>query len=299
MTTKLLTTRTLLWILGACVFFVLFKTYEADPRTVWSALTLADVWILLFAALVQSTVPFLRAGRWMRLRCSRSDHITFGSALAVTSASAVVASITPARLGEASRLAMKGESGRRALPDLTAEYFADGWILLVLALSFGCVEGKLVSLPVALALGLVLVGVAPHVYALAPRVLKLLPFNRVRAYLDEAKIGEATPWISVLVYGFGIHVVTFGSAVLAFDALSSEVPTLTLIKGLVIGQLVGIFSLLPMGFGTREAGVAGVLALADYSGEDILAALVCHRVITTFVVAAFGVLSIRSLARSS
>ncbi len=261
------------WYYFAGLAAFLLLVARSDPSKINEALAASDTGLLLAAALLSLGVQFVKTLRWMALLRLYGILLPLGSAFSIYLTGTFLGTVTPGRLGDASRIfyLKKRPGGDLPAGQLLANIVADRItdIVTVFLVAFTGVvyylkDHRLWVIPA----GLFTACLVPALYIFRHRALdvigsllrlagKSIPGIHWENHLDEfveglrrlrtAGIASAAGW-NAAAYG-----VFYAAVVLIARSIGITTPVLYLITALSAAMLVSVLPVSVAGIGVRDA----------------------------------------------
>lgn len=253
--------------------------------------------LFLIAALVLETVSMaLKTLKWKTLLSELNPNIPFAELFKIQALGIAVSNITPARVGEATKVLYMEKHGvkkRLTLLTIVWEHLLDIIAIVLFSTLAATVYGSIAAIFLLATLAL-----AALAYNVDFIVKKLSGFKQL-AFLSEftlhkfskKTLGKAM-LITILAWGVELTAVS-----LAFHAVGATLPFTQVIGIYAISIIIGLVSTIPGGLGSLDAAL--FLLLKETVTNNVLAAaIIAARLVTIGWIYAMGAVSALYLHRN-
>ncbi len=250
--------------------------------------------LLLIAALLLETISMaLKTIKWKTLLSEITPDIKFFELFKIQSLGIAVSNITPARVGEATKifyLEKYGVKKRIALLTILWEHLLDVIAIVAFSTLVATVYGSIAL--VFLVATLVIASIAYNIDFI---LTKFSAFKRL-AFLSEFTLHKfskktLTKAMAIALLAWGVELLAVS---LAFHAVGATLPFSQIIGIYAISIIVGLVSTIPGGLGSLDATLF-VLLQTTLPGATLAAAIIAARIVTIGWIYTLGALSFMSL----
>ncbi|MDP3742253.1 MAG: lysylphosphatidylglycerol synthase transmembrane domain-containing protein [Candidatus Micrarchaeota archaeon] len=234
---------------------------------------------LLGAALVLETVSMaLKTLKWKTLVAEINPNINFTELFKIQSLGIAVSNITPARVGEATKvfyLEKYGVKKRITLLTILWEHLFDIIAILMFTTLVASTYGSILFGFLILALLLIVIAYK------ADFVVKKLSHIKQLGFLSEFTLHtfKKKPLATALVIALGAWLAELTAVSLAFKAVGIDLPYTEVIGSYAIAIIIGLVSTVPGGLGSLDATMF-LLLKESAPAATLAAAVIAARIVT-------------------
>jgi len=256
-------------------------------------------YIILCAILINSVIIF-RAIRWKyMISMLKISKISFWQSMKIVGPSFFIASITPSRIGEISKVLLTKDK-KKTLAAFGVEYLGDFLAVLLVPAFFLMIYLQDVkyfliifsSIILALTVMFFLLKNAfiDRIFLLIfPNKKMIIKHKKELTAIFTSYIKNKKVVLWSLTIGILNYLIFYLIGYVVIISLGINIDILTVITGLSIAQIIGIITFIPLGIGTREVSALGFFMLNGLNSSMTMNALIILRLLA-FLPILFGYL---------